>query len=210
MKSITILLFALTLISSARAQNSLTNTVKGVQTIRGPQNIGGAMFDISGATVRICSEINTSYIDDHMSFTNATLGHILDNVMNINTNYILRYEASNDSFYVFPATNALTMMRCSPISVTNMPVKTLFKEKDIFGIKKQNTDLADKIAGMWFWADETVTLDFDDAFVWQIMDAICGQLPNGQFWMIFETKKDNDCFYTIYFHTPLEREKDSN
>ena len=153
--------------------------------------------------VRICTEINTPSEDDFTVLTNATMGQVFNTIMDANTNYVWRYNEQTDAIYVHPKTNAISMMPCDKISVTNMSVKTLFAETDIWGVEGVKINLKGerkKNPGIepWYWSDETVTLDFEEgAYVWQILDEIDSQLTNGWFWSIASDPQSSDC--RVYF-----------
>ena len=71
-------------------------------------------------------EINTPIVQGFATYTNATMAQVWEDVMNANPTYAWRYEEQTDSYYVHPKTNAVSMMHCDPISVTNALVKTFF------------------------------------------------------------------------------------
>ena len=184
------------------AQSSLTNTVTGELKIFGPSYIYGAFFNMSKSFgIRACVEINTPFIDECMTFTNATLAQVLSAVMDANPAYEWRYENQTETFYVHPKTNAVSMMRCNPVSVTNAPMKTLFKENDILDLNDDKIKLWEGVKSFKSWTDETVSLKFENACFWQILDAINTQHPDKKFWAILD-KPESDFRYLIYFHDP--------
>ena len=183
---------------NASAQNSMTNVYNGELTLFDPNNgkIGISMLSIASAfNTRICIEIvSDNGHDEAISFTNPTMGQVFNNAMEANPDYTWRYENHNDTIYVYPKTNALSMMRVGPVSVTNMLVKTIFEQPDIIGLGSVGIKLSGKSQGMrkWDWTDETVSLEFENAFVWQVFDAIDEQLPKGRLWVIFKRPPDTD------------------
>ena len=165
--------------------------------------IEGAMHDISRAyKVRICTEDATLRYEMPMAFTNMTLAQTIDGFIGSKPDYIWRYERATDSVYVHPKTNALSMIRVGPISVTNAVLKTLFDADDILGFQR----LGIKLTSHWginSWMDETVSLEFDDAFVWEILDSISMQLP-GKSWRLKTRDPRRVGGYGLYFYTPYE------
>ena len=183
---------------NASAQNSMTNVYNGEFIMDSTKNesVGSAMLDIASAyNTRICIEIvSDNDNDETVSFTNPTMEQVFNTAMEANPDYTWRYENHNDTIYVYPKTNALSMMPVGPISVTNMLVKTIFEQPEIIGLGNVGIKLFGKSQGMrrWDWTDETVSLEFENAFVWQVFDAIDEQLPKGRLWVIFKRPPDTD------------------
>ena len=166
------------------AQHSLTNTYTG--ELGDPNYIEMALLFIPNAyNVRICFEVEPHDLETipTITVTNATLAQTFDSIFNLHTNYMWRYENQTESYYVYPKTNAVTMMRFDPISVTNVQFHSFFYDKDYLGFKNLNLKFAFHHSTFYFW-DKPVSLDFQNAFVWQIFDALCKQLPYVNFWIL--------------------------
>ena len=90
------------------------------------------------------------------------------------------------------------MMRCDPISVTNAQFHSFFDESDLLGFKKFNLKFSYNRTTYYF-GDKQVSLDNKNAFVWQILDEICEQLPYVNFWILrsYGYAEENNC--RVYF-----------
>ena len=168
------------------AQSFMTNSLAKVTlTTRGQGEINGAICDISRAyEVRMCSEDATFRLEKPMSFTNATLGHVLEIIISNATNHVWRYENQTDTIYIHPATNAISMQIIGPVAVTNMPLGNFFagnqiKNMDIYLAYAISTD-GPRMA----WMSENITLEFDEAYVWEVLDMISAQLSSEKSWFI--------------------------
>ena len=196
----------LALICSAgvSAQSVFNEIYDGELKMYGPDNIGAAMICLSHAyKTRICVEIDSLCGIELVTFTNASMGQVFSDIISANTNYMWRYENYNDTIYVHPKTNAISMMRCGAISLTNTLVKTIFKETDKLGLNEHKITLGgDRKRGFliepWTWTDESVSLEFEEGtYFWQVLDAIDAQLPNGRYWSI--QKSSFEANYHLHF-----------
>ena len=198
--SLTTFAIILAFSSNAFSHNNVTNIFSKVELgswFLG--EIGGAMQDItSNCRVRICSDDATFRDGTPMAFTNASLGYILDTVVNNSTNHIWRYEEVTDTIYVHPTTNAVSMMRCGPFSVTNVLLKT-FVENNI-GFHNIGGAQITQGSGPAHWRNAKITLEMGESYVWEVLDAICVQIPvNNYSWHIQELKPGDDVVrYVIY------------
>jgi len=164
------------------AQNSLTNTLNGVYSLF-PDYISQSIADINVFhKIRICSESINPYDGDQMLFTNVVFSQVLEKIIGIYTNHVWKYENETNSFYIYPKTNSFMMTRVGPISITNELVKNLFYEDNFLGFGKIGLELYPELK--WSWTDEVVSLEFEEAYVWEVLDAIDSQLPYKGFWMI--------------------------
>ena len=191
-KALTSLALTSALNLSVFAQNSLTNTFNGKLEIRGPECIGCATYDIAAAyKVRINVEILPifNHYEADMTVTNATLAQMLEAVMNINTNYVLRYETQTDSYYINPKTNAVSLMKCDQVSITNKPLFELFGEDGVPAFNEIGLGCSVHRANFYVF-EVDVSLDVEDMFVWQILDALEAQIPNLKGWGIQEIRPE--------------------
>ena len=188
--------------NTAFAQFALTNKLQGKFTTFGPHYWFGTMHQISSAfNIKICTEMNTPFQDAPMVFTNATLAQILGALSNENPVYEWRFVKQTQTMYAHPKTNALSLMRCNPIFVTNALVRTFFSENDILGFGNDGITLSNGIKSFKSWTDETISLELENAYLWQVLDAINAQHPDKTYWAIFdEPEKPNR--YSIYFYDP--------
>ena len=149
--------------------------------------IGDAMRGIShDYNIRICSEDSTLRKSKSMTFTNSTLEHVFGTVMNNATNHIWRYETETETIYVQPETNAVSMIRCGPIAVTNVALQTLVNEIDVLGFKNNHGKKALLIEYRGFnsWMNELITLESEEVYVWEMLDLICSKLSQKRYWQI--------------------------
>ena len=188
--------------SNALTHNSVTNIFSKVELRTGhPGEIERAMLDISDAfNVRICSEGPRLGFNQAITYTNATLEQVFENVLAGNTNCVLKYENHNGSFYAHPSTNSISMMFYGAISITNIPLKTLFHD-DVLGLKETGLRLSMTKTYQPLWADREISLEMKDAYVWQVLDAICRQLPNAKFWHIHENTIGSQKHNLLRFYT---------
>ena len=202
-------IIALAFISSAGvfAQTIMTNAIQRELTTGSPsRDLTSTMQDISDAfNVRICSESHMSrYIlpnpeifhlsrgrEFPITFKNATLDEVFGTIMrNDTTNHTWRYESKTDTIFVYPETNAISMMRCGPIYVTNMLARAFFDEHDILGFNGLSVRLLVNRFDEVYWSEQigisNISLEFENAYVWQVLDAIEKQLPFAKSWHIYE------------------------
>ena len=144
------------------------------------------------------------YLDEcrlvyELTFTNATLEHVLDTVVKTMPEHTWRYEAITDTVYIHPMTNSVLTARCDPIFVTNAP------SNSIIGADKTLKPYVFVMPVIWrgrldvSWMDEKVTLECEDAFVWEVLDAIETQLSDKWYWRIHK-RNPADEFGTIMFY----------
>ena len=198
--TITFSIFTLVLIASANAQQSLTNTYAGTLKIPSNGGISTAMDDITRVfNVRTCTEtVRSSSPVTYYTITNTTLSNVLENIINSNTNYIWRYEQQTETFYIQPKTNAVSMYYFGSISSTNMLFKEFLDSSNISQLKKNGVDFIFARPEIRL-KNEHINLEFENAYLWQILDAISIQLPHVIGWKIQEVDPKRGCKYGINF-----------
>ena len=214
-RKIKLILLSLIFSIDASAQSFMTNTVTGTLKIRRPNDFSSVINDISRAyNVRICSEDNMyHYIssmtaaDKHLfrykepiTFTDMAFSNAFEFVMIGATNHVWIYENSTDTIYIHPTTNSFSMMRCAPIAITNAPILSLFLENDIMGLKQNGVVLNNTRRDYSIMAQTTISLELTNAFVWQVLEAICEKLPDKKSWHIQEVHTRSEIRYLIYFN----------
>ena len=113
--------------------------------------------------------------------TNATFGHVFDILMESMNNHAWRYENSTDSIYIYPATNAFSMAHIGSVSITNESPRSIFVTKDLLGLGTNKVELASSKL-IWGWPEKEISLELEDAYLWQVLDAITSQIPEGRSW----------------------------
>ena len=117
--------------------------------------------------------------------TNATFGHVLGVLMECMNNHAWRYESSTDSIYIYPATNAFSMTYIGSVSITNESPRSIFVTKDLLGLGTNKVELANSKI-IWGWPAEKISIELEDAYLWQVLDAISSQITNGRSWNLYE------------------------
>ena len=197
---------ALICVMCACAQNLLTNTIAELKISKNKlDDVGEVMTAISRAyNVRICTESqygkrSVKMPHKEIVFTNATFGYVLNTIMTNTIDLTWRYENNADSIYVYPKTNAISMMRCGPIHITNLPAKRLFDVYDIFDLGL-NTIYAIEFESGEGSMTHKVTLDFGETHMWQVLDAIEQQVMFASPWEIWENQPHSyHRYYISYF-----------
>ena len=117
--------------------------------------------------------------------TNATFGHVLGVLMECMNNHAWRYESRTDSIYIYPATNALSLTYIGSVSITNESPRSIFETKDLLGLGTNKIELASSKL-IWGWPAEKISVELEDAYLWQVLDAITSQITNGRSWNLSE------------------------
>ena len=219
----TIIILAMVIINAissySYAQNIMTNSVKGTVSIGDDASLWFFFSDLARAfNVRICSENKKRFYNrseksikyfgetsispykQPMIFTDATFEHAFETVMAGTTNHVWRYDSSNDTIYIYPATNAISLRNIGPISITNATLQNIFYDNDILGLKSLDMLYSINQFDNTYWNDIKITLEFENALLYQVLDAIGSQLPNGELWQIRESQSVLGNRYTLHFY----------
>ena len=205
-KTIIILSTAFACSTGVYAQLSATNVVPGQIRMRLSEPFSMDVNEISSYfNIRICSEYDgtkKSYLykfPTFLNFTDATFAEVFGTYMNLITNHVWRYESRSDTIYIHPETNAISMMRVGPISVSNMTARAFFNENDVLGLKKNNLKLLEKKIWFGYWETEKISLEIQNAFLWEVLDEIASQLPEIYSWHIDGWTSDSGNNLSLYF-----------
>ena len=139
------------------------------------------------------SEKEFVMIYEHLGFdytlstthTNATFGHVLGVLMECMNNHVWRHENDSDSIYIYPATNAFSFTYIGSVSITNESPRSIFETKDLLGLGTNKVKLASSKI-IWGWPAEEISIELEDAYLWQVLDAITSQITNGRSWDLSE------------------------
>ena len=190
-KTIIILLTAFACSTGVYAQLSVTNVVPGQINLGLFAEVCLDVNEISRYfNIRICSDYNnqkTSYLHKlkpFLDFNDATFAEVFGTYMNGITNHVWRYESRSDTIYIHPVTNAISMMRVGPISVSNMTARAFFDENDVLGLKKYNVKHLERKVWIGFWETQKISLEIQDAYLWEVLDEITLQLKEVYSWHI--------------------------
>ena len=135
-----------------------------------------------------------------ISFTNATVEHVVNEVVNCVSNYVWRYESATDTFYIHPATNSFIMMKTGPIHVTNMTLQAFFEDNDVLKLRDHGIGFYKRKEFWGVWENKNVSLDFNESCVWEILDEISAQIPILNSWTISSYyDKTNGPTKSLYF-----------
>ena len=199
------------------AEFNTTNVVPGVIEI---MNDGFFYLTINKISrefnVRICSENNiheSPYpykLLETMTFTNASIGDVLTGFMNgvSVTNHTWKYESKTDSVYVYPTTNAFSMTRVGPIAVTNMTLEAFFEIEDILKLKNNGVEFVRKNMGVGFWEYRKLSLEMDESYLQEVLDAITENVCELDSWQITPGHyKDENARSTLSFHEDFHLRK---
>ena len=188
------------------AQSFMTNTVAVCKVDDISLDfIVNTMTAISRAyNVRICTESqhgnkSLKLPNKDMVFTNATFENVFGTFMQATTGMTWRYENETDSIYVYPITNAISMKHYENISWQKTTASDLFDVYDIFGLGTNGIYAMefDSANGATY---QKVSLDFENAYMWQILDALETQLMFASPWSIWENEPNNEHrYYVVYF-----------
>ena len=175
------------------AQFSTTNALPGEIEFGGLFRFEYAMDELSKLfNVRICSENNAPLsplpflVFESMTFTDATFEEVIGTYFDKVTNHVWRYEGQTDTIYVHPATNAISMVRVGPISVTNLSLRAFFNSDDVLGLKEHGVDFVEYRVD-WtseFWTSPKISLEMDESYLWEVLDAITEQESFFKSWQI--------------------------
>ena len=180
----------------------MTNTVDTLELTAYPDiYFSSMMTEISRAyNIRACTEeIIPLRHGPSFYFENAVLSNVLENVVTGHTNHVWRYENASDSIYIYPETKSISMIRCASVSVTNAPLKALFDENDLLGLKKSGFNCMKIMSDENSLLNETVSLELEEPYVWQVLDAICERLSGFSSWQMQVFYATTGCRYIIYF-----------
>ena len=136
-----------------------------------------------------------------LTFANATLEHVLDTVVKTMPEHTWRYEAITDTVYIHPITNSLLIARCDPIFATNAPLRSIMDADKTLKPYLFDTSLIWHGRLNLSWMDEKVTLEYEDAFVWEVLDAIETQLSDKWYWRIHKRNPANESGTIMFYKT---------
>ena len=192
-------------LSNAFAQSFMTNSLDRAELkIRSIDWLKFTMQEVSRAyDVRICTEAWGNYKTpkwprDEFVFTNTTFEHVFGTIMQATTNLTWRYENTSNTIYIHPTTNAIMMMRCGPISATNTPAYAVILDNEMLGFSIKGV-VASETKMDFGYLSEEVSLEFEDAYIWEILDAMDSQMSEGKSWDIWE-----DFQYAFGFYTEIQ------
>ena len=209
MKKTLIILIIVVNATYASAQDFMTNIVsectvsyREIDSIRRIMNAISCDYE-----VRICTETALdSYLilptkpGNAVSFTNETFGNVLNFFMQNANNFTWRYESVTDTIYVYPTTNSVSMKRVGPISITNAPVMDHFSQNDVFGFGINKMVASGIRESDEEWMAVEISIDMEEAYVWEILDAIDEQLPERKSWDMWESNPASGYRYKVYFY----------
>ena len=119
------------------------------------------------------------------TYTNATFGYVLGIIMESMNNHVWRYESSTDSIYIYPATNAFSLTYIGSVSITNKPIKSICETENLLNLATNTIGcVGDKL--IWSWPTENISLELENAYLWQVLDAITSKIRDGRSWEIRE------------------------
>ena len=125
------------------------------------------------------------------------------------TNHVWRYESRSDTVYIRPENDAISMMRVGPISVTNMTTRAFFDENDVLELKKHNVKLSNRKMWFGFWETMKISLEIQDAYLWEVLDEITAQIPGMYSWHIGGGTLNSENDINLYFlEKPIPRRRD--
>ena len=157
------------------------------------------------ATLDVIDKMHKKKAFPSTTFTNATFETVFGAVMESMTNHVWRYEAQTDSIYVYPSTNALSMMRCGSVSLKNEPFLNLFNENGstngIALFTEHKVGVSGGYMDLMSWMFVGLTIELEDPYVWQVFDAIIMKYRHGKFWEITRT---SDSYNPVHFYGPGE------
>jgi len=198
MKTTIIMLVFGCLIHNISAQSFITNSVVACKIYNNAMDrLRFTMDAISFAyDVRICTDDSIDYRTskwplESIVLTDETFATTLENYMQNTTNLTWKYEENTKTIYIYPVTNAFIMKRYGPVSVTNVYVHDLFDETNILGLE---TNSLLRVGGHkdWGWPTEKVSFYFQEAYLWEIFDAIEAQVDGSKSWSVTKRKQQED------------------
>ena len=128
-----------------------------------------------------------------MAFTNATLEEIFCAFFENMPSHIWRYDCVKDIIYVQPATNAISMTRIASVSINNDTIFEFQKTLSQLGFDILPKFISHKINGnMRRFDEDKLSLEFEDAYLYEILDAVVAQIPDARGWIIMRKR--------IYFY----------
>ena len=187
------------------AQNALTNIYTGNLESNGAIDFKEALHEISAVyNVSMSAEFTAPVNETIMAFTNETLLGVMDAIIGSNTNYLWRYENQTDRIYIHPKTNSVLMMRCDSISITNTPLMSLYEKNGIPKFNEIGLGVFNHSTSYHLMTTE-VSLELENPFVWQVLDAILTQLPDVTN-LYIQKPGLRDYDYTLFFVEKIESE----
>jgi len=205
MKKLLTLIIAVFTAANIHAQSFMTNIINKCEIWTNERcEIAGAMQDIAhDYQIRICSEDATLRQGIPMTFTNATLEHVFTSIMTNATDHTWRYDENTDTIYVYPLTNAITMMRIGPIAITNSPIGDFFYEDDMLNFhnlgKLRNMLSFYPVYDGPHLTFENISLEMGESYVWEVLDEICKKATVMNCWQIRKIFVGSECRYELVF-----------
>ena len=128
-----------------------------------------------------------------MAFTNATLEEIFGTIVENMPGHIWRYDCENGIIYIQPATNAVSMTRVGSVSFTNesaINVENILTKYNLIVLPRF---ISNKRTGnMREFSRDKISIELEDAYLYEILDAVVGQIPDAMGWTIMRKR--------IYFY----------
>ena len=188
------------------AQNSLTNTISEFAYHRDAwfnspiyisrmtevfnTHIGAEIDTLPFAVLSKRSDVSSSFIYrfldvPDMALTNTTLEEVISNLINGSTNHVWRYDCEKDMVYIHPVTNAISMTRIGAVSLKNEIVFELEKILGKYDLKFRPKYKSHKNNGNERdITQDKISLEFEDAYLYEILDAVVAQIPDAMGWTI--------------------------
>jgi len=141
------------------------------------------------------------------AFTNAPFEHVFGTVMNMTTNHVWRYDNNTDTIYIYPETNSVSMIKIGPVAITNAPPMHFHNRDDMLGLKQYGFKHSYGRMDQNLFQNVKINLDFEEAFVWEVLDMICAQMPNKTSWIIdegYDTEKRKVYWFGFYDKNTLK------
>ena len=129
--------------------------------------------------------LRISTVSKEISFTNTTLEEVIGTFVGNIPNHAWRYDCDKDNIYIHPLTNLVSMTRIGSVSLTNEMVfefgKTLYK----YDLKLWTRFNPNKISSNERdISQDIISLEFEDAYLYEILDAVVAQIPDARGWTI--------------------------
>ena len=196
--------------------------IKTLSSVSETYNIRICVEDETFYDFLIKNRINTNNVDDaeitkietlleksekpSKKYKNATLKKVLNDVLKHAPGHTWRYEEYSKTIYVYPIKDSITMKICDPFSVTNVPIGYFIELNDIIGFNKFGGAHYMTHYHYQFYSgtpiiDENITLDLNESYAWEIMDAICAQSTEFNYWAISKISLKPRRSYFVFFHT---------
>ena len=132
---------------------------------------------------------------------NAVLGDMFESGMRNMTNLTWRCDDLSSTIYIYPETNAISMLKIGPVDFNETPIGDLFLSADLLGLQKHGFKMQKYT--LYEFARHTVSFKSDDAYLWEILDAIIDQNHLIKSWTISQIQNGyslilNDFSYDGY------------